>query len=87
MKESMWRTRSKAMESLLGTRVTSIRVTTSTMREKAMVRCFGLMEVTTKANGAKVCKKAKVIFSLIVGILSTPEEGEKKGVFKNNILV
>jgi hypothetical protein len=47
----MLRASNKAMESCTSQVVTSIRVTLSTIRGRAMARCFGLMGLSTKETG------------------------------------
>ncbi len=78
--------RRKDMAFLLGMQAIFIRGIIGMTKEKDTGRCIGLMEATTKDTGTRECKKARVTTLLIIGAIYTVEDGEKKGVFHNNIM-
>lgn len=51
MRESIYKIRSMAMESLAGQEGTSIRVTINKIFELGLEKCIGLMEHAIKASG------------------------------------
>ena len=62
MRASTKTTKSGVMGSLPGPMVTFLKATTKEISVMVMVKCFGLMEATTKETGKTVFSTDKVFF-------------------------